>query len=81
MTSSHKREPLRKQLVLDVQWSNCPIEVVDEVKDIWKNNCYGNDNFIHKYKIKSHDQYHHLNRYLSKKGVGDDEVVWIHWWW
>jgi len=60
----HKHEPwqegnmsdtpqaVRKQWVLDAQWTNCPREVEDQVKDLWRYHNLGNDNYILKYSVE-----------------------------
>lgn len=34
--------------VLNAQWTDCPVEVENQVKDIWQTLEYGNDNFYYK---------------------------------
>lgn len=36
---------------LDVQWSTCPVEVEDQVRDLWRLFEYGNDHYICKTSI------------------------------
>lgn len=40
------KQALRKNWVLDVQWSDCPKEVEDEVKQLWLYFELGNDNYV-----------------------------------
>jgi len=51
------KNALRKILFLDVQWTNCPIEVEDQVRDLWRLHELGNDNYILKESIESLIEY------------------------
>lgn len=42
---------VKSVLVFDVQWSDCPVEVEDQVKDLWRLFELGNDNYIFKTEI------------------------------
>jgi hypothetical protein len=39
---------LRKVWYLDAQWSTCPVEVEDQVRDLWSLNELGNDQYMFK---------------------------------
>lgn len=54
---------LKKVWFLDVQWSTCPIEVEDQVRDLWRLNELGNDNYIFKTSVNDLLEY------------GDDTLV------
>lgn len=43
---------VKKVFVLDAQWSTCPYEVADQVRDLWTWRELGNDNFIFKTSIE-----------------------------
>lgn len=43
---------ISKVWFLDAQWSTCPIEVEEQVKDLWRWNELGNDNYIIKTSIE-----------------------------
>lgn len=45
-------ECIQVQTVLEVQWSNCPVEVYDAVKELWKDYELGNDTHYYSW---SHD--------------------------
>lgn len=81
------RKAFRKQLVLDAQWSDCPIEVEEDVRKIWATYELGNDDYIFKYRIGEHvykngaNEFPVLEQYLREQGAGVGETVWIHWWW
>lgn len=40
------KEGVRKVWLLDAQWSTCPIEVQDQVKQLWRYYENGNDRYI-----------------------------------
>lgn len=42
---------LRKEWFLDAQWSTCPVEVENQVKDLWMLLEYGNDHYMIKTTI------------------------------
>lgn len=42
----HGDECLKLVKFLDVQWSNCPVEIEDVVKQMWTRRELGNDNYI-----------------------------------
>lgn len=43
---------LRKVWFLDAQWSTCPVEVEDQVRDIWSYAELGNDQYIFKTSVE-----------------------------
>ena len=91
----HKRNPkillsddtpkgVRKQFVLDVQWTTTPIEVEEQVQELWQHFELGNDSYILKLTIEGlqeHENTDAIVQYLRENGVGEDDQVWIHWWW
>lgn len=65
--------------VLDVQWSNCPVEVEEQVREIWADMGLGNDDYIFKWSPEHHaEDYPVVASYLKFRGVED---CWIHLWW
>jgi hypothetical protein len=42
---------VRRDWILDAQWSDCPIEVEDDIRRLWRFEELGNDNFILKRSI------------------------------
>lgn len=83
------RKAVRKEYVLDVTWTDCPDDVKDQVRKLWITNDLGNDNYILIRTINDlieeseddGDETDVIVKYLREQGVGDDEQVWIHWWW
>lgn len=67
----------------DVQWSDCPYYVQSEVKDIWKFEELGNDNYFSKHTLDDQlfERYPRIYMWLKHKGVQENEKVAIHWWW
>ena len=47
-----------KVWLLDAQWSDCPIEAYDQVKDLWKMYELGNDNYLIKTSIAELQEMH-----------------------
>lgn len=66
-----------------VQWSDCPRYVEEEVRQLWGNSGYGNDNYICKRELDEElfHEYPRIYFWLKHKGVADGEQVLIHWWW
>lgn len=67
----------------DVQWSDCPTIVEDEVRSLWR--CYelGNDYYMWKTTLDSElfEEYPRIYFWLRHKGVSEGEKVIVHWWW
>lgn len=74
---------VRKMTILDVQWSDCPVEVEEEVKSLWKFLELRNDYCVVKVNVDEEllESYPLTYKWLVYKGVEDGEEVWIHWWW
>lgn len=78
------RNPALKQVtILDVQWSDCPEEVRDDVRELWIDRELNNDNCIVKYArnfdVEEYSEaYPTLYRYLEENNIKE---CWIHWWW
>jgi hypothetical protein len=66
--------------LFDVQWSNCPVEVEEEVKKLWRDNELGNDQYIYKWDGGDSDPetYPIIGDYLKSRGITE---CLIHWWW
>lgn len=45
-------EAVRKAWILDAQWSDCPVEIEDIVRQLWRMNELGNDRYILKLSIE-----------------------------
>lgn len=72
---------IKQVTVFDVQWSDCPIEVEEEVKKLWRYYEYGNDHYIHKWETSADNeegQWPIIAEYLASKNVTE---CWIYWWW
>jgi len=80
---------LSKVFYLDVQWSDCPVEVEKDVKKLWKSYNLGNDYYFLKLSIKdlvdmTFDKnltLDYLIQYLREQNLPENEKVIIHWWW
>lgn len=76
---------IRKVWFLDAQWSTCPREVEDEVRALWRDWELGNDNYLIKTCIgdleEQGDGTKAIRQYLREAGIGEEELVIIHWWW
>jgi hypothetical protein len=86
--TADKGEPaVRKQWVFDVQWSDCPVEIEEEVIRLWRDEELGNDRYISKYEIGLFTEetygrsYPLIDEYLMSQGLTENDEVWIHWWW
>ena len=70
-----------KQITLfDVQWSNCPVEVEEEVMRLWRDHNFGNDHYFYKWdgQHEDADRYPIIAEYLESRGVTE---CLINWWW
>jgi hypothetical protein len=72
-----------KQWYFNAQSTDCPIEVEDEVRNLWEEIGLGNDNYIYHTKVnqKLFKNYPKIYFWLKHKGVPNNEEVIIHWWW
>ena len=48
---------LRKVWFLDAQWSTCPVEVEEQVQDLWKLHELGNDRYMLQISVETLQQY------------------------
>lgn len=75
---------LTKVWVLNAQWTNCPIEVEDEVRKIWVNSDLGNDTSIYKTTLQEliYD-YPIIAQYIIEQNldIQEKDLLFIHWWW
>lgn len=74
---------VRKVWYFDVQWSDCPEYVEDEVRQLWTDYELGNDRYIAKVDLGEElfSEYPRIYFWLKHKGVGEGEQVIVHWWW
>lgn len=72
-----------KKWFFDVQWSDCPSSVEEEVRSSWRDHELGNDNYFWAATLGTvlFQQYPKIYFWLKHKGVTEDEQVIIHWWW
>ena len=84
-------DPVKQMTVLDVQWSNIPEDVYEEVKRFWIDRELGNDfYYAHwgaddfyttddpKGEFKEEYKYPQIAAYLRSRGI---EECLIHYWW
>jgi len=73
----------RKMWVLDAQWSDCPIEVYEEVQNLWQEYERGNDYYIIEMTLLDVDKekYPYIFDYVSSFGITDQENFFIYYWW
>lgn len=70
---------IKQMTVFDVQWSSCPIEVQEEVHQLWRDYECMNDKCIVKWETEEMcEEYPVIAEYLRSRGV---DKCWIHWWW
>ena len=76
-------DSIRKVTFFDVQWSDCPDFVQQEVKQLWSDYSLGNDYYFYKASLddKLFECYPRIYYWLKHKGVLEDEEVIVHWWW
>lgn len=70
---------IQQKTIFEVQWSDCPVEVEDEVRKLWIDAELGNDRYFYNW-VRDDDEkkYPIIGQYLRSKGVKD---CWIRWWW
>tara|TARA_B100000614_G_scaffold262909_1_gene300550 strand:+ start:107507 stop:107800 length:294 start_codon:yes stop_codon:yes gene_type:complete len=70
---------IQQQTVFNAQWTDCPVEVEDEVRRLWQDVEYGNDVYYFSWSSEENgSDYPIIDEYLKSKGV---EKCLIHWWW
>ena len=76
----HDEKPsIQTKTIFEVQWSDCPVEVAEEVKKLWRNRNLGNDYYYCNWEmIEDEEQYPIIAEYLKSKNVTD---CLIHYWW
>lgn len=80
---SKVKDCIQTATIFDVQWSNCPVEVQDDVRSLWRNRDLGNDDHYVRYDKRAVDNgewdlYPEIVHYLNSRGV---TTCLIHWWW
>jgi len=82
--SGSPRSGFRKVWLLDAQWSDCPVEVVGEVKRLWRSRELGNDNCIVKTTLQElREMSAPIAQYVLEKEplIDPNNLILIHWWW
>lgn len=72
---------LTQQTVFNVQWTDCPVDVYEEVaRKLWPNMEFGNDYYYYKWSGDEYEaeEYPLIASYLRDNNV--DNCL-IHWWW
>ena len=81
--TSETTPALQQVTVLEATWTDCPDDVIDEIKKIWIDNNFGNDHFYYKWYEDSDgaedSAYPVIAAYLKEHNVTGP--VLIHWWW
>lgn len=73
------RDCISQVTLFDVQWTNCPVEVEDQVRTLWTDAELGNDTSYYSWNSESDgESYPVIDEYLKSRGV---EKCLIHWWW
>ena len=70
---------IQQHTIFEAQWTNCPVEVEDEVKRLWTNRELGNDKYYTQWDDeKDSEDYPIIAEYLRSRGI---TKCLIHWWW
>lgn len=71
---------VKQVTVFDPQYGDVPEEVVEEIRQLWADNEYGNDFYYYTW-VPDYDgeNYPKINRFFKKHNVTGD--ILIHWWW
>lgn len=80
---SDGKNSVTKKWFFDVQWSDCPQIVEDEVRELWCSRQLGNDDYLWRtnMNLELFDEYPNIYFWLKCKGVPEGEEVIVHWWW
>lgn len=71
-------DPIFTATIFDVQWSNTPEPVVEEVKQLWQDLELGNDTHYWAWDGEEWDDYPLIREYLQSRGIN---TCLIHYWW
>ena len=78
------QEPLapaisRNNIIFNAQWTDCPTEVEDEVRKLWRDMEYGNDHYYYSWDSEEDgEDYPIIDEYLKSQDI---TKCLIHWWW
>lgn len=82
-TELSNKNSVYKVWFFDVQWSDCPSIIQNEIRDIWNLYELGNDNYFYSTELDDtlFEKYPLIYMWLKHKGVSENEKVLVHWWW
>lgn len=70
---------IQTETIFEVQWTNCPVEVAEEVKKLWRDNEFGNDHYYASWNSEEmSEDYPIITEFLKSQGV---TKCLIHYWW
>ena len=70
---------IQQRVVFEVQWTNCPVEIEQEVKNLWIRADFGNDYYYYSWNGDDEaEEYPAIHEYLSSRNINE---CLIHWWW
>lgn len=76
---SEQTPALSQKYVLECIWTDIPDDVYEEVKELWAENEFGNDNYYYDwYTDSDEDNYPKIAAYLIEHGITE---CLIHYWW
>lgn len=82
-----EKSAIQATTIFEAQWSDCPVEVEEEVKQLWRDNELGNDTCYYNWNIENENEsdgadgkikYPLIRAYLKSKKI---KKCLIHWWW
>ncbi len=76
--AKHIKKAIQQETVFHVQWSDCPIEVEDEVQSLWKDHRLGNDTHFYNWNSNNERDYPIIKNYLESQNVTECLIIW--WW-
>lgn len=76
----------RKVWLLDAQWTDCPVEVEERIREMWEEQELRNDVSVIKTtltELLEEPANHVIAQYILEKNpeIEDGEQILIHWWW
>lgn len=74
---------IKQVYLFDVQWSDCPEAVEVEVKELWRDREFGNNDYYAKetVDVELFERYPMIYFWLKHKGLEEGQELLIHWWW
>ena len=85
MTDFSSIPALKPTTILEATWTNCPTDVKKEIRALWINQEFGNDNYYYKWEIdiinqdgKENNPYPAITKYLADNNITE---CLIHYWW